>query len=163
MNKIDLLQQAIHLRSDGKLNESNELLKRLAEHHPNDAYINYQCAWSFDVLGQEFQAVPYYEKAIQGNLNDEDLANAYLGLGSTYRALGEYENSRITLEQGLKQFPYNLAIQVFYAMTLFNLNEHERAMELLLKNIATTSSDPDVQKYKNAIEFYSDKLREVWK
>ena len=115
------------------------------------------------MLGQESKAVPYYEKAIQGNLHDDNLANAYLGLGSTYRALGEYENSKLTLENGLMKFPHNLAIQVFYAMTLFNLNEHERSMELLLKNLATTSSNPDIQKYKRAIAFYSDKLSEVWK
>ncbi|MGN7479782.1 tetratricopeptide repeat protein [Solibacillus silvestris] len=163
MNEIDFLQQAVQLRSEGKLHESNELLIRLVEQHPNDTYIDYQCAWSFDMLGQESKAVQYYEKAILGHLNDEDLANAYLGLGSTYRALGEYGNSKHTFEQGLKQFPHNKAIQVFYAMTLFNLNEHERAMELLLKNIATTSSNPDIKKYKNAIAFYSDKLSEVWK
>lgn len=115
------------------------------------------------MLGEESKAVPYYEKAIQGNLKEEDLANAYLGLGSTYRTLGEYESSKHTLEEGLEKFPHNLAIQVFYAMTLFNLNEHERSLELLLKNLATTSSDPQIQKYKNAINFYSDKLNEVWK
>ena len=163
MDEINLMQQAIQLRSEGKLQESNRLLLRLVSQHPNDIYLNYQCAWSFDVLGKESQAVPFYEKAIEGNLNDDDLANAYLGLGSTYRALGEYENSKHTFEKGLKKFPDNLAIQVFYAMTLFNLNEHERSMELLLKNLATTSSDSDIQKYKRAIVFYSDKLNEVWK
>ena len=162
MNEIVLLQQAIHLRTEGKLQESNRLLLTLVEENPNDANINYQCAWSFDVLGQESEAVPYYKMAIQGNLNEEDLANAYLGLGSTYRALGEYENSKHTLEKGLRRFPHNLAIQVFYAMTLFNLNEHERSMELLLKNLAATSSDPQIQKFKDAIAFYSDKLNEVW-
>lgn len=115
------------------------------------------------MLGEESKAVPYYKEAIQGNLNEEDLANAYLGLGSTYRTLGEYENSKHMLEKGLKKFPHNLAIQVFYAMTLFNLNEHERSMELLLKNLASTSSDPQIQTYKKSIIFYSDKLNEVWK
>lgn len=163
MNEINQLQKAIDLRSDGELQQSNQLLLKLAEQHPFDAYVNYQCAWSFDVLGKESNAVPYYEKAIQGDLNDEDLANAYLGLGSTYRTLGEYENSKHTLEKGLEKYPHNLAIQVFYAMTLFNLKEHERSMELLLKNLAATSSDPQIQKYKKAITFYSDKLNEVWK
>lgn len=163
MNDNHLVQQAIHMRNEGKLQDSNELLLRLIAQLPDDAYINYQCAWSFDVLGQESKTVPYYEKAIQGTLHDDDLANAYLGLGSTYRALGEYENSKLTLEKGLMKFPHNLAIQVFYAMTLFNLNEHERSMEVLLKILATTSSNLDIQNYKRAIAFYSDKLSEVWK
>src|SRR5690606_11955666 len=160
---INQLQRAIDLRSEGELRQSNQQLLSLVEQYPKDGYINYQCAWSFDMLGEESKAVPYYEKAIQGNLKEEDLANAYLGLGSTYRTLGEYESSKHTLEEGREKFPHNLAIQVFYAMTLFNLNEHERSLELLLKNLATTSSDPQIQKYKNAINFYSDKLNEVWK
>ncbi|OBW60119.1 hypothetical protein A9986_02770 [Solibacillus silvestris] len=163
MNEKNQLQRAIDLRSNGELQQSNQLLLDLVEQHPNDAYVNYQCAWSFDVLGEESKAVPYYKEAIQGNLNEEDLANAYLGLGSTYRTLGEYENSKHMLEKGVEKFPHNLAIQVFYAMTLFNLNEHERSMELLLKNLASTSSDPQIQTYKKSIIFYSDKLNEVWK
>lgn len=162
MKEIYQLQRAIDLRNDGELQQSNQLLLSLVEQHPNEAYVNYQCAWSFDVLGKESKAVPYYEKAIQGDLNNEDLANAYLGLGSTYRTLGEYENSKHTFEKGLEMFPHNLAIQVFYAMTLFNLEKHERSMESLLKNLAATSSDQQIQKYRNAITFYSDKLNEVW-
>ena len=63
----------------------------------------------------------------------------------------------------MKVFPNNEALQVFYAMTLYNLNEHSSAMELLLKCITKTSSNSDIQKYKRAIEFYSDKLDETWK
>lgn len=53
-------------------------------------------------------------------------------------------------------------MQVFLAMTLYNLNDHNKAMELLLKNIKDTSIDENIQSYKKAIEFYSDKLDEIW-
>ena len=85
------LSEAIELRALAKHEESNKLLQELAAHYPNDSYIQYQCAWSYDVLGLESQAVPHYVAAIQGNLDAADLQSAYLGLGSTYRALGEYE------------------------------------------------------------------------
>ena len=94
---------------------------------------------------ERIRSCTYYEKAIQGDLNDEDLANAYLGLGSTYRTLGNTKIQNICLEKGLEKFPHNLAIQVFYAMTLFNLNEHERSMELLLKNLAALPLTPQIQ------------------
>ncbi|WP_205694317.1 hypothetical protein [Clostridium manihotivorum] len=44
------LEIAIALRKEGKLKESNEVLVTLASHYPDNSLINYQCAWSFDVL-----------------------------------------------------------------------------------------------------------------
>lgn len=156
------MEKAIQLREEGHLIESNELLIQLAKEHHGDPVINYQCAWSYDVLGEEREAVPYYEKAISLGLEGEDLEGALLGLGCTYRTLGEYEKSRRTFLKGIELFPHNHAIRVFYAMTLFNLKDHNQAMEILLKSIAETSNDPQLVSYKRAIEFYSDKLDQVW-
>ncbi|MFB7303222.1 tetratricopeptide repeat protein [Heyndrickxia sporothermodurans] len=156
------MEKAIQLREEGHLIESNELLIQLAKEHHGDPVINYQCAWSYDVLGEEREAVPYYEKAISLGLEGEDLEGALLKLGSTYRTLGEYEKSRRTFLKGIELFPHNHAIRVFYAMTLFNLKDHNQAMEILLKSIAETSNDPQLVSYKRAIEFYSDKLDQVW-
>lgn len=156
------LETAIQLRREGKLKESNEILINLVNKYPNNSIINYQCAWSFDVLGLEKEAVQYYEKAIMLGLPDEDLQGAFLGLGSTYRTLGEYEKSKEVLEKGLARFTDDKAMKVFYAMTLYNLNDYSKAMEILLTNLAETSSDENIKKYKKAIEFYSDKLDEIW-
>lgn len=156
------LNVALQLRKENNLLQSNQIFIKLAKDNPLNAYIQYQCAWSYDRLGEEAKAVPYYEKAIQGGLAEEDLQNAYLGLGSTFRALGEYEKSKAVLTKAIELFPNNEALRVFYAMTLYNLNEQQSAMELLLKCIVNTSSNAEVQKYKRAIEFYSDKLDETW-
>ncbi|MDQ0350561.1 tetratricopeptide (TPR) repeat protein [Alkalibacillus filiformis] len=157
------LDKAIDLRKRGNHKESNELLMRLAEEFPNDASINYQCAWSFDILGEEAKAVPFYENAIKFGLPPTDLEGALLGLGSTYRTLGEYKKSKSTFLKGIKLFPDNRALQTFYSMTLYNLNEHSKAMELLLKCLIDTTKDPEISSYKKAIEFYADKLDEIWK
>ena len=156
------LNLALQLRKENNLLQSNQIFIKLAKDNPLNAYIQYQCAWSYDRLGEEAKAVPYYEKAIQGGLAEEDLQSAYLGLGSTFRALGEYEKSKAVLTKAIELFPNNEALRVFYAMTLYNLNEQQSAMELLLKCIVNTSSDAEVQKYKRAIEFYADKLDETW-
>ena len=156
------LEIAIELRKEGKLKESNKILISLAKEYPNDPIVNYQCAWSFDVLGLEVEAVPYYEKAILIGLPDKELQGAFLGLGSTYRTLGQYEKSKEVFEQGLAKFTENKAMKVFYAMTLYNLKEYSKAMEILLYNLAHTSSDENIKNYRKAIEFYSDKLNEIW-
>jgi len=48
-------------------------------------------------------------------------------------------------------------------MTLFNLAEYEQATKRLLTLLAETSSDPDIQSYRQALLFYADKLNETWK
>lgn len=156
------LEKAIELRKEGKLKESNEILVNLVNKYPNDPIINFQCAWSYDALGLERKAVEYYKKAISIGLPDEELQYAYLGLGSSYRILGQYKESKEMLEEGLSKFPEYKAMKVFYAMTLYNLNEYAKAMEILLKIIADTSLDEGIRKYRKAIEFYSDKVDEIW-
>jgi tetratricopeptide (TPR) repeat protein len=157
------LEKALEFRKAGNYKESNELFMKLIVEDPNNAFMNYQCAWSFDLLGEESKAVPLYEKAIKLGLPPNELEGALLGLGSTYRTLGEYEKSKSTFLKGMETFPNNKAMQIFYSMTLYNLNEHSKAMELLLRCLIDTTNDNEILSYKRAIEFYSDKLDEIWK
>jgi tetratricopeptide (TPR) repeat protein len=89
--KTEIIEEAILLRDQKEYEASNDLLLKLAKAYPGDASINYQCAWSFDLLGHKEKAVSYYENAIRLGLNGEELEGALLGLGSTYRTLGEYD------------------------------------------------------------------------
>ncbi len=156
------LRKAILLRSEGNLTESNEIIKDLVNSNPDDAVINYQYAWSFDVLGKEAEAIPYYEKALQIGLDNEEALGAFIGLGSTYRTLGSFKKSKAVFESGLARFPDNNALKTFYSMTLYNLGEHLKAMEILLTCLVQTSSDPDILSYNRAIGFYADKLDKTW-
>lgn len=108
----DQLVEALELRKKDKKIESNRILLKMVEEYPDDAFINYQCAWSFDVLGEESKAIPFYERAIKQGLSGKDLEGAILGLGSTYRTLGEYEKSTTIFAKGIELFPTNRAIQV---------------------------------------------------
>lgn len=113
-------------------------------------------------MEEERKTISFYEKAIELGLNGEDLEEAYLGLGSTYRAIGNYQKSFEVFTKGIQKSPDSNVLQVFYAMTLFNCDQSEQAMEILLRLIATTSNDGKVQKYKKAILYYSDKLAQKW-
>ncbi|MFP7493027.1 tetratricopeptide repeat protein [Terribacillus saccharophilus] len=152
------LAEAIRLREAGKLAEANERLIKLASAFPADAEIQYQCAWSFDVLGEEAAAVPYYERGISLGLPKEHEEGAYLGLGSTYRTLGNYKKAEQTLREAMELFPENNAFPVFYAMVLHNLKEHGKAMRIILQLLAKTTSDSDILEYQKAIAYYADKL-----
>lgn len=156
------LDKALALRRSGEFQESNELLADLVRQFPDDAVVNYQYAVSLDLLGQERRAVPFYERAIELGLPSDETQKAIVGLGSSYRALGEYEKSKAVFEKGTALFPDNRAIQVFFAMTLYNLQEHRRAMELLLRCLLDTTGDDAILGYKKAIAFYAERLDETW-
>ena len=89
-------------------------------------------------------------------------SGAMLGLGSTYRSLGEYEKALAYLQKGAARFPDSNEFHVFMAMTLYNLGRHPEAMELLLRVIATTTSDEWIKRYQRALLFYADKLDQTW-
>jgi tetratricopeptide (TPR) repeat protein len=159
---MERLEKALKLRADNLLKESNQLMMNIQSDYVEDAYVNYQTAWSFDVLGLEKEAVPYYEKAISLGLDDYDERAAYLGLGSTYRTIGEYSKSEEVFQTGISKYPDYKVLQVFYAMTLFNLKKQDESIEQLLDVVISSSADESILEYQSAIEFYKDKLHQVW-
>jgi tetratricopeptide (TPR) repeat protein len=163
MNDLqEKLASAIHLRESENSEEARQLLLALHAEFPEDPQVNYQCAWIHDLLGLEREAIPFYEKAIQTGLSGDDLKSALLGLGSTYRCIGEYQTSIDTFQRAQVLFPDSHEFNVFLAMAYYNIGEYSRAMELLLSSLADTSGDEGIIRYRRAIRFYSDKLNQIW-
>ncbi|HDR4424096.1 TPA: tetratricopeptide repeat protein [Bacillus cereus] len=154
-----LLKQAIKLRNEKKYAQSREILIGLTN-FTKDAEVLYQCAWIHDVMGLETEAMPYYEQAIANGLDGESLCGAYIGLGSTYRCIGEYEKAIAVLEAGVKKFPENDPMKVFLSLAKYNVKDHESAMKLLLEAVLKVE---EVKEYERAISFYKDHLDEVYK
>ncbi|PER25962.1 hypothetical protein CN490_19730 [Bacillus cereus] len=154
-----LLKQAIKLRDEKKYAQSREILIGLTN-FTRDAEVLFQCAWIHDVMGLETEALPYYEQAIANGLDGESLCGAYIGLGSTYRCIGEYDKAITVLETGLQQFPDNDVIKVFLSLAKYNVNDHESAMKLLLETVLKVE---EVKEHERAIIFYKDHLNEVFK
>jgi tetratricopeptide (TPR) repeat protein len=150
------------LRQAGQHEEARQLLVQMTAQYPQDAVLNYETACVHDFLGFERAAIPFYLTAIQNGLAGSDLRGAYLGLGSTYRALGMAAESQQTFLEGLEYFPEAAEIKVFLAMTLFNLGEYHAAVSSLLRVIADTSADPHTQHYQRAIRLYAEDLNKRW-
>lgn len=156
------LDSAISLRESQKHEEARQRLLELHSEFPDDPQVNYQCAWIHDLLGLERDAIPFYEKAIQMGLSGADLKSALLGMGSTYRCIGEYQKSIDTFRQARTLFPDSHEFNVFLGMAYYNIGEYAKAMELLLNSLADTSRDQGILRYQRAIRFYSDKLDQTW-
>lgn len=140
------IQKAISLRESGDPEGAGSLLSRfLEEHrgHEDYAAASYQMAWACDVRGLEREAIPHYRNALEGGLS-QGRSGAYIGLGSSLRVLGEYEEAVETLRRGASEFPGDPAMRTFLAMALYNVGECREAMEILLGDLAETSSNEEI-------------------
>ncbi|MGZ3715223.1 MAG: tetratricopeptide repeat protein [Ktedonobacterales bacterium] len=160
--------QAIQLREAGRatqdqamLEEARTLLLDLGAAYPNDAEITFQTAVVHDNLGLERESIPFYVRALEQGLSGPNLERALLGLGSTYRGLGEYQKAEETLRRGVREFPHNRALQTFLAMTLYNAGQYKEAMELVLTNLLETTSDEKLQYFKRPLLYYATHLDET--
>lgn len=159
MNELDL---ALQYRREGNLEESKSIILDLLSRDPSNPVLLFNYACAHDVMGLEREAIPYYIKSLDSGLTNELRKEALLGLGSSYRALGMYDEANEILEKAIQEFPDGREMQVFYAMVQYNLQKYGKAMEILLNQIIDTSSDDGIQAYKKAIKYYSDKLDQVW-
>lgn len=164
----DRLDEAIRLRETGRAKQDRAVLEEaraqlfdLAAAYPDDAEITFQIAVAHDNLGLERESISYYLKALDQGLSGPDLERALLGLGSTYRGMGEYEHAEATLRRGVREFPHNRALQVFLAMTLYNTQQCKEAMELLLITLMETTSDEKLRYFERPISYYARHLDET--
>ena len=155
-------EQVLSLRRAGKHEEACALAVSLAVQSPGDAELQYEAACVHDFLGREAQAIPFYLAALRGGLSVEKLRSSYLGLSSTYRALGQYAAAERTARDGLARFPDAAEIGALLAMTLHNLGQSKQAVEMLLTLLAQTSADPRIQHYRDAILFYAQDVERSW-
>lgn len=153
------LDAIVGARAHGQAREILPRLKSLDERHPNVAEINFQLAWSCEVLGRPADALPYYEKAVALGLPPNELSGALIGLGSTLRNLGQLERSAEVLRSGQAQFPDNPEFAVFLALTLHQQGRHADAMRLVLDTLCTTTDDPGLTAYQRAIRHAAIQLQ----
>lgn len=154
--------RAVRLREEGQLEQAKQLFLSLLRKDEKNPRLHAYCAWCYDSLGEERQAVPHYERAIRLGLTGEELAESYLGLGSTYRALGRYTEAEQLFEEAIGQFPNHGALKVFQAMTHYNVGRHEEATGTLLELLASPKPDESIARYRRAIAFYARNLNETY-
>jgi tetratricopeptide (TPR) repeat protein len=155
----DELSAILEARTYGQAGEILPRLQALDERHPNVAEINYQLAWTCDVLGRPADARPYYEKSVALGLSPNELSGALIGLGATLRVLGQSARAAEVLRSGQTQFPENREFEAFLALALHDLGQHAEATRLLLEALCATTDDPGLTAYQRALRHEAAKLR----
>lgn len=161
MNKTETIARARQLRQQDQLEASQELLFQLMKQYPDDPLVLFEVGGSFDVLGQEADAIPYYQEAIEAGLSGADLQECLVCLGSSQRVTGQFDEAVDTLEEAVAQFPDNNSGRVFLALAYYSQGEYEAATRLLLSLLLETTQDDDILAYNGALEYYKENLDEV--
>ncbi|MCQ4088388.1 tetratricopeptide repeat protein [Saccharibacillus sp. JS10] len=165
--KRQQLDQAIQLREEARAKQDQEMLTQvrdmlldLAATYPEDAEVNYQTGVAHDNSGMGKDAIPFYVKAIDLGLSGSDLERALLGLGSTYRYLGFYEEAEATLRRGVQEFPNHRGLKAFLALALYNTGKYAESTEILMTQLLETTSDEKLQYFSRPLQYYAQHLDE---
>ncbi|MBO1218079.1 tetratricopeptide repeat protein [Mammaliicoccus sciuri] len=158
-NTID---EVIELRSKKEYIKAKEKMEDILSKDPNNAYYNYQMAWCLDNLGLEHEAIHYYHKSINNNLELIYLKDAYIGLGSTYRSIGKFKEAEHILNEGLTKFDDSPVLKIFLAITQYNMNNNQKSVSLLIDTLLTNVENTEIHEYKNALKFYNENLDKIF-
>jgi hypothetical protein len=153
------LDSILEARTHGKVMETLPSLAALDGRHPNVAEINYQLAWTCDVLGRPSEALPYYQKSVALGLPPNEHSGALIGLAATLRQLGQSAAALDVLQSGKRQFPSNREFDAFLALTLHDEKRHAEATRLLVELLCETSDDPGITAYQRALRHAAAQLR----
>ena len=154
----EAIQRAIDLRNASQHTEALTILLDLNNTNPDDPKLNYELASTFGLEGVRDEAIGFYEHAIECGLGGDELRNAFVSLGSTYRSVGRFGDAARILQRGAAEFPDAPEFDVFLAMTRYHLGEHQEAIRLLLNHIAEFSAEPATQSHKRAISYCAEHL-----
>ncbi|MCR8642883.1 tetratricopeptide repeat protein [Paenibacillus sp. N1-5-1-14] len=163
------LDQVIQMREEARakqdqalLAEVRVILQEMMITYPDQAEVYYQAAVAHDNSGLGKEAISLYERALELGLAGPDLERALMGMGSTLRYLGRYEQAVVTLRRGMAEFPDNRAIQVFLAMSLYNSQVYKESVEILISNLMDSTTDEKLHYFKRGITAYAEDLDETW-
>ena len=158
----DQIEQARELRQVDKLEESQELLLNLLKKEPKHPLVLYEVGGSYDVLGEERKAIPYYKQALAAGLDGEDYQECLICLGTCYRNIGAVDDALAVLKRFTKEFPDLNSGRVFLALAYYSDGREDETTRILLDLLLETTSDEDILAYAGTIEFYRDHLEDFW-
>jgi tetratricopeptide (TPR) repeat protein len=154
------IEEARALRRADELETSQDQLLALLETYPDHPLVLFEVGGSYDVMGEEEMAIPYYRRAIEAGLDGNDLQECLICLGSTLRVTGDHDEAVTMLEQAVDEFPNRNSGRVFLALAHYSNGDADLAVSGLLSLLLETTSDEDILAYADALDYYKDHLDE---
>jgi tetratricopeptide (TPR) repeat protein len=157
----ETIERAKALRRDDELEASQEVLLELLSEHPDHPLVLFEVGGSYDVMGEESRAIPFYRRALDAGLSGDDRQECLVCLGSSLRVVGEFEEAVETLEEAVEEFPSRHSGRVFLALAYYSNDQPEEAVRTLLDVLLQTTTDEEILAYADALDYYKDNLDEI--
>ena len=162
MNKDETIERARELRGNDELEASLELLLPLLEESRDDALVLFEVGGAYDILGMAPEAIPYYEKAIENGLDDPELEECYVCLGTSHRVIGEFEDSVDVLEKAVERYPESYGAKAFLSIAYYGNGQYAESVQMLMETLLDTTADEEIQSYSETLDYFKNNLDEVW-
>ena len=147
------------LARDGDGEGSIAFFQAFVERHPDDPRAHYELACSFDRAGREEDAVAPYKTALELGLPEPHLQGLMVGLGSTLRNVGAYQESVEFLEDAVERYPDHADLRIFLAFARHSAGDHTGALVEAL-DVLLATPEVNLHGYDRAIKYYRDVLRD---
>ena len=158
MNDLEAqIEAGLQLERAGKEREAIEYFRALVERYPDNPRVHFEYAGAYDFAGYEAEAIPIYREAMRLGLVGDDLARAYLQLGSSLRNVGQHQQAIEVLDEGLARFPDFTPLRIFHAFALYSAGQGKEAIIELLEMLLTQPAL--LGGYGRAIRYYTDEIK----
>ena len=115
----------------------------------------FERAATHDRAGREAEAIPEYEEALRLGLPDGVRRRALLGLGSSLRNVGRFDDAVRVLDDACAHFPDDHALRAFRALAVASAGRCEPALGDALLLVA---EQVELAGYARALRKYAGEL-----
>lgn len=123
----------------------------LAGKYPDAGKIWLEIGLLYDRRGREAEAIPFYEKALKLGMSQDDRRSCLICLGSSLRTVGKLQEARKTFQRAAKADPGCIAPEMFMALVLCDLGEHQRAVKLLAGLLLKADEAQELDGFRSAL------------
>jgi tetratricopeptide (TPR) repeat protein len=144
-----------HLRNHGKFAEAQVQLAQWMEKESDNPYLEFEMGLILDALNQLGEAIDFYRRALEHDPPNALKRRVLISLANDLRLRGQIYDSRQWLEQARKEFPHDMAIDLFYALSLWKDDDRGSAFRMLWTMILSEPAFKDLDPYRTTLRHYS--------
>lgn len=144
-----------HLKNHGKFEEAREQLAQWMEQEPDNPYLELEMGMILDELNRVKDAIGLYHQALEHDPPKVLKRRIIIALANDLRLNGQIYDARLWLERARQEFPHDVALDLFYALTLWNDDDRGSAFRLLWTLIVNEPAFKGLDPYRTTLRYYS--------
>lgn len=154
----EMLAELAVLKRSGRHEEVYVKAVDLARAFPSDVRAQTAAAYAADRLGNDEEALTFYERAFELGPLEDDRSGFLLGYGSTLRSVGRLKEAVEVLRSAVYQSPSENSLRAFLALALHSNGLYTEAMATMLDAALRAARADGFEHYDRALREYQEQL-----